>query len=118
MSKEHDARKNEKASIPETRSLGSEPKQETQQWLGLFYAESGHRQSSHIAKAYIDGHIHLSYQGNPYLLSPRGSLSYNLGLEAPGKMSHRDYRSATTSSAGNLYEWVILLNKAKEVMGK
>ena len=34
---------------------------------------------SRIAKTYADGQIHLQYRGNPYLLSPKGLLSYNTG---------------------------------------
>ena len=47
--------------------------------LGTISDTSGQRRSARLARNTVDGRVHLTYRGQPYILSPQGSLQYDTG---------------------------------------
>ena len=47
--------------------------------LGTVRNTSGQRSSARLATNTVDGRVHLTYRGNPYILSPKGSIQYDTG---------------------------------------
>ncbi len=47
--------------------------------LGTVQNTSGQRRSARLARNTVDGQVHLTYHGNPYILNPKGSVQYDIG---------------------------------------
>jgi len=47
--------------------------------LGTISDTSGQRRSARLARNTVDGRVHLTYRGQPYILSPKGSVVYDTG---------------------------------------
>ncbi len=76
------------------------------------------RRSRWIAQEYHDGKIHLSYQKNPYLLSPRGLLAYDLG-RGPGENANGVALLNTSEKLINMYvDRIAHINVSPKLLAK
>ncbi len=69
-------------------------------------------------RQYHDGQIHLLYQGNPYLLSPRGLLAYDSGNGTGESVNEIALFTTSKKLIGAYVEGIAQINVSPEILVK